>query len=354
MKTSIDQLKVYRVGGQVRDMLLGIEPKDKDYVVVGSNEQEMLSLGFSRVGASFPVFLHPVTQDEYALARTEKKTGVGYDQFDVDASDNVTIEQDLLRRDLTINAIAIDLTTNQIIDPYNGVSDLRAGLLRHVSDAFSEDPVRVLRVARFAARYNFAIADQTIELMKVVVNELQYVAAERIYAEIIKGLNEKYPTRMYQVLDAVNAWSIDQVKCYKSKVGLSNQLEKINNWDQLSSDQKFAIVSDNFQFDDFEKATVTAYGKKLGLLLRSDRDNVSNFRFLSNDQKVQLFERLRAFSSSQLLVDIIAIVDSSVENTQDIFNCLNKCKTVDCLQIAQSVKPSEIKSAIFNARVQSL
>ena len=148
-------MKVYAVGGSVRDQLLGLDVRDQDYVVVGSTPEEMQRLGFKPVGRDFPVFLHPDTREEYALARTERKSGHGYRGFVVHASADVTLEQDLERRDLTINAIARDDEGN-IIDPFNGVADLRAGILRHVGPAFVEDPVRVLRTARFAARFNSA------------------------------------------------------------------------------------------------------------------------------------------------------------------------------------------------------
>ena len=159
-------MKVYLVGGAVRDTLLQLPIKDRDYVVVGATEQQMLELGYQRVGKDFPVFLHPETKEEYALARTERKSGHGYRGFTFDAEPGVTLEQDLLRRDLTINAMAMD-TDGVLIDPYGGEQDLARGVLRHVSEAFREDPVRVLRVARFAARFaemDFAISAGTMVL----------------------------------------------------------------------------------------------------------------------------------------------------------------------------------------------
>ena len=163
-------MQIYLVGGAVRDKLLGIEQSDRDYVVVGSNPEKMLALGFSQVGHDFPVFLHPKTHEEYALARTESKNGTGYLGFNCDFNENITLEEDLLRRDLTINAMAMDEKGN-IIDPYHGMEDLKNRILRHVSDAFVEDPLRVLRVARFYARYyhlGFKIADETKVLMRKI------------------------------------------------------------------------------------------------------------------------------------------------------------------------------------------
>src|SRR3954470_21875368 len=161
-------MKVYAVGGSVRDELLGLPVADRDYVVVGAAPDDMVKLGYKPVGKDFPVFLHPQTQEEYALARTERKTARGYHGFEFYAAPDVTLEQDLARRDLTINAIAKD-EDGTLIDPFNGAEDLSAGILRHVSPAFAEDPVRILRVARFAARFGFDIAPETFELMRAMV-----------------------------------------------------------------------------------------------------------------------------------------------------------------------------------------
>ena len=195
-------MQVYSVGGAVRDELLGLPVKDHDYVVVGSTAEEMLTLGYKAVGKDFPVFLHPKTYEEYALARTERKTGTGYKGFAVHAAPDVTLEQDLARRDLTINAIAKDLDGN-LIDPYHGVADLKAGILRHVSAAFSEDPVRILRIARFAARFtDFTVVPKTKALMCEMVSngEVDALVAERVWQELAKGLMETMPSRMFAVL----------------------------------------------------------------------------------------------------------------------------------------------------------
>ena len=194
-------MKIYTVGGAVRDHLLGHAVADQDYVVVGATPEQMEAQGFRPVGKDFPVFLHPQTHDEYALARTERKTARGYKGFDIHTSPEVTLEQDLARRDLTINAIARDEAGN-LIDPYHGEADLKAGILRHVSPAFVEDPVRILRVARFAARFDFAIAPETLELMKEMVRngEADHLVAERAWQELSRGLMEAKPSRMLLVL----------------------------------------------------------------------------------------------------------------------------------------------------------
>ncbi|NOS98868.1 MAG: multifunctional CCA addition/repair protein [Methylotenera sp.] len=200
-------MQIYMVGGAVRDELLDFEVKDKDYVVVGSTPQAMLDAGYRPVGKDFPVFLHPKTHDEYALARTERKTAKGYKGFAVHASIDVTLEEDLARRDLTINAIAKS-EDGKIIDPYNGLADIQSKTLRHVSDAFAEDPVRILRIARFAARYaDFNVAPETHQLMQqmVAAGEVDALVAERVWQELAKGLMEAKPSRMFDVLRACGA-----------------------------------------------------------------------------------------------------------------------------------------------------
>jgi tRNA nucleotidyltransferase (CCA-adding enzyme) len=194
-------MKAYLVGGSVRDELLGLPVQDRDYVVVGADPQEMVKQGFRPVGADFPVFLHPGTHEEYALARTERKTAPGYKGFVFHADRGVTLEEDLRRRDLTINAMA-RAQDGTLVDPHGGASDLKAGLLRHVSEAFAEDPVRILRVARFAARFDFAVAPETMKLMHRMVEagEADALVPERVWQEISRGLMEKSPSRMVAVL----------------------------------------------------------------------------------------------------------------------------------------------------------
>jgi tRNA nucleotidyltransferase (CCA-adding enzyme) len=198
--------KIYCVGGAVRDRLLGLTVQDHDWVVVGSTPEAMVAQGFQPVGKDFPVFLHPQTHEEYALARTERKTSSGYHGFAVYAAPDVTLEQDLLRRDFTINAIAQD-ADGKLIDPHNGVADLRAGILRHVSAAFGEDPVRILRAARFAARFGFSIAPETLKLMRDMVDsgEVDALVAERVWQELARGLMEKKPSRFFETLRSCNA-----------------------------------------------------------------------------------------------------------------------------------------------------
>ncbi|ANQ83579.1 multifunctional tRNA nucleotidyl transferase/2'3'-cyclic phosphodiesterase/2'nucleotidase/phosphatase [Azoarcus olearius] len=195
-------MRTYVVGGAVRDALLGLPVKDRDWVVVGATPDEMLARGFRPVGKDFPVFLHPQTQEEHALARTERKTGRGYAGFAFHTAPDVTLEEDLARRDLTINAIARD-ADGTLIDPCGGVADLHARVFRHVSPAFAEDPVRILRVARFAARFaDFSVAPETLALMRAMVDngEVDHLVAERVWQEFARGLMEAHPARMIRVL----------------------------------------------------------------------------------------------------------------------------------------------------------
>ncbi len=197
-------MKIYLVGGAIRDKLLGLEPKEKDWVVINSSPQELLNLGYKQVGKDFPVFLNPHTTEEYALARKERKVNKGHQGFEFDISSIVTLEQDLLRRDLTINAIAQD-EEGGLIDPYNGIADIENKVLRHVSEAFTEDPLRVFRLARFYAKlysYNFNIHDSTYKIIERIVNsgEIETLSPERLWGELSKAFNTPDPWMFFEVL----------------------------------------------------------------------------------------------------------------------------------------------------------
>jgi len=207
-------MQIYMVGGAVRDKLLGRPVNDHDWVVVGATPEQMLAQGYLPVGRDFPVFLHPETREEYALARTERKSGRGYRGFVVQSSPDVTLEEDLSRRDLTINSIASSTDESgatRLFDPYHGEKDLRARVLRHVTDAFREDPVRILRVARFAARFtDFTVAPETMQLMREMVahGEMDHLVAERVWQELARGLMEAQPSRMFEVLRECGALAV--------------------------------------------------------------------------------------------------------------------------------------------------
>ena len=222
-------MKIFLVGGAVRDKHLGLAIKDRDWVVVGSNPEEMLQLGYQPVGQDFPVFLHPETHEEYALARTERKSGKGYTGFTFFADSHVSIEQDLSRRDLTINAMA-ESSEGELLDPFEGLKDLHNCLLRHVSPAFQEDPLRILRTARFLARFHhlgFKIADETMTLMQSMVNagEVEYLVKERIWSETERALQEQNPQCFFNTLTQCGALSVimptlDQ--CLTSPANINN------------------------------------------------------------------------------------------------------------------------------------
>ena len=199
-------LECYLVGGAVRDLLLERPVHDRDWVVVGATQQQMLDLGFTQVGSDFPVFLHPQTHEEFALARTERKQGHGHKGFAINAGTDVTLEQDLSRRDLTINAMAMD-QQGKLIDPFQGAQDIQRRILRHVTDAFAEDPLRVFRVARLAAQLRgFEVAPETLKLMRELAPQLSELSAERVWQELVKGLAGEAPQRFFAVLAACDGW----------------------------------------------------------------------------------------------------------------------------------------------------
>lgn len=202
---SLNPKNIFLVGGAVRDLLMGLNPKDKDYLVINTTEEEMLSLGFSQVGSDFPVFLHPKSGEEFALARKERKTASGYSGFTVETK-GVTLEEDLMRRDLTINAIAMNLK-DKIIDPFGGKVDINSRLLKHVGVHFKEDPLRILRTARFAARYNFSIYKDTVGFMQEMVNngEFDNLTKERVWKEFEKVVNEPYLEAFFSSLKEIRA-----------------------------------------------------------------------------------------------------------------------------------------------------
>ena len=238
-------MKIYLVGGAIRDSLLGQQVKERDWVVVGSSPEEMLKKKFKQVGKDFPVFIHPETGEEYALARTERKSGHGYTGFDFDTNPNVTIEEDLSRRDITINAIAKD-ENGKLVDPFNGQEDIKNKKIRHVSNAFSEDPLRVLRVARFYARLqNFEVVPNTLKLIGDIIEsgELEFLTAERIWMEIYKS--DEYLNEFFSFLIKCNAGKIlfPEIKNYNFKCFYSNNPKKLDviavqiyNWIDSRSD----------------------------------------------------------------------------------------------------------------------
>lgn len=241
-------MQAYLVGGAVRDELLGLEVKDRDWVVVGATPEDMLARGFKQVGADFPVFLHPSTREEYALARTERKQGRGYHGFTVYSAPDVTLEQDLKRRDLTINAMA-KAEDGELVDPFRGQADIRDRSLRHVSDAFAEDPLRILRTARFAARFQplgFTVCDQTLALMQRMVRdgEVEHLVPERVWQELQRALHERSPETFFSVLRSCGALAvlIPELDSQRSFEIAMSALRCITSRPETTTEERFATL----------------------------------------------------------------------------------------------------------------
>lgn len=350
-------MKVYKVGGCVRDTLLGLTPKDIDYVVVGATPVEMQAQGFSQVGASFPVFLHPVTGDEYALARTERKVGEGYHGFDVVYDSTVTLEDDLIRRDLTINAMAMDMETGEIIDPHGGRHDLAQGILRHTSEAFAEDPVRVLRTARFAARYGFKIADDTVELMRTVVSELDTVPQERIWAEFEKGLMEDHPAAMFDALTSCGAFECRAMERYAA-ADVAN-LRCVSDKHGLVT--RFVLTCAGFETPaDYADARIPTECALVGYTYNTCAITFTSYFDLTAEQRVTLFDRLRLYTRPELLEACVAVLEfyshCSAAIADQIRTDLVSARSVDAAALADSCGKDgkKIKQVIFDARVAAV
>ena len=324
-------MKIYLVGGALRDKFLNIPIKDKDYVVVGSTPEEMVKKGFKPIGKDFPVFIHPDTKDEYALARTEKKIGIGYHGFKFYASPKVKLDEDLKRRDLTINAIAQDENGN-IYDPYSGQNDIEKRILRHVSDAFIEDPLRVLRVARFATLdEKFVIHKDTLNLLKKMVlnEELKSLAIERVVVEIKKGLEGKKPSQMFRCLCECGA--LNQIlpginpnkKTNSDYVELGLLIEK--NIVNISPDNKFLLIllipffsknfstnkinySENKEKNLLEHLGLSKSQKKLYESLKSEKENIDNFYSLQPKDKLDCLNRLDFFRRPEITFAVLKML----------------------------------------------
>jgi len=304
-------MKCYLVGGAVRDTLLGLPVKERDWVVVGATPEDLLSQGYQRVGKSFPVFLHPETKEEYALARTEKKVAPGYQGFVCDFSPEVTLEEDLSRRDLTINAIAQD-AEGHLIDPYHGIQDIQAKQLRHVSIAFVEDPVRLLRVARFAARFqDFSIATETLAMMKAMVDqgEVNALVSERVWQEWLKALVTNHPQRFFFTLRDCSALphlfpqiaeNLESIGCLLEKVApLTNNIMI-----------RFAIMLSVLHQKDLQKLLST-YGVpkdfyEFACLLCHHANQVFSFDLANKKQILDFFYQADAFRRKARFVKLLA------------------------------------------------
>lgn len=398
-------MQIYQVGGAVRDSLLGLPVKDRDYVVVGATPDQMVAAGYRPVGKDFPVFLHPHTQQEYALARTERKTAKGYKGFSVYADPQVTLEEDLARRDFTINAIA-QAEDGSLIDPFHGQADIQKKTLRHVTEAFSEDPVRILRAGRFLARFtDFSVAPETLALMRsmVAAGEVDALVPERVWQEIAKGLMEKQPSRMFEMLRECGAlqvilpelnrlWGVPQTAIYHPEIDTGIHVMMVIDYaakQGYSLPVRFAALT-----HDLGKGTTPAdvLPRHIGHELRSVdliREVVARLR-VPNDCKdlalvvakyhgklhaarqmkastlLQFLEELDAFRQRGRFEDFLLACECDSRGRLGLENCplddaqhlsaaLQAAGTVDAGAIAKTChSPAHIKQSIAEARIHAI
>ena len=399
-------MKVYIVGGAVRDQLLGLPVQDRDYVVVGATPEVMQARGFRPVGKDFPVFLHPQTQEEYALARTERKTAPGYKGFVFHAAADVTLEQDLLRRDLTINAIA-QAEDGSIIDPFGGRKDLQDKLFRHVSPAFAEDPVRILRVARFAARFEgFRVADETNALMRRMAEagEVDALVPERVWQELARGLMENRPSRMFEVLRDCGAlarilpeldvlWGVPQPETSHPEIdtgvhvmmvidaaarlgyalpirfaALMHDLGKGSTpREQWPAHHGHEVRSVELVEQVCKRLKVPNDSRDLAVMTAREHGNVARATELRPDTIVGMLERCDAFRKPQRFLDMLSAVhcdhlgrrgfeDKPFPQAAYLEQMLSAAQEVDAGAIASqhAGRPHEIANAVRDARVAAV
>ena len=385
-------MQVYLVGGAVRDQLLGRPIKDKDFVVVGATVTEMLDAGFQQVGADFPVFLHPVSREEYALARTERKQGLGYQGFSVHASIDVSLKDDLQRRDLTINAMAIEVTSltddtpisGDVIDYYGGLQDIENKPLRHVSSAFNEDPLRVLRTARFYSRYydlGFTIADDTLVLMRELVasGELTHLSSERIWQESSRAMMQLSPQVYWQQLFDIGAlaeyfaplhqaWNDDQIReTVQTSLYFAGQM-------QLNLSQRWALLMVSlkpslFQSKPTEAITAVKSINDIGDMAKVPKaqtqfaglfvqqaDKLSVITQLSAAEKIDLIQACSAHKEPEKLSQLLVtsqVLQLSIQHRQMML-ALNSFHSIGMNDIDQSLKGPAIGKALRQCRIEHL
>lgn len=399
-------MKIYSVGGAVRDALLGLPVQDRDYVVVGATPEDMLAAGFTPVGKDFPVFLHPRTHDEYALARTERKTAPGYKGFVFHTEADVTLEDDLIRRDLTINAIA-QADDGTIVDPFGGQRDLQAKVFRHVSGAFAEDPVRILRVARFAARFDgFAVAPETNALMRqmVAAGEVDALVPERVWQELARGLMEAVPSRMFEVLRACGAlarilpeldalWGVPQPANHHPEIDAGVHVMMVIDY---AAERKYdlpirvaALMHDlgkgstpaeewprhhghegrsvNLVEQVCQRLKIPNDCRDLAVMVTREHGNVSRALELRADTIVALFERCDAFRKPQRFIDMLRASECDFRGRSGfaglpfpqaprLHAALKAAQAVNAGEVAQRHlgDPQKIAAAIHQARVDAV
>jgi tRNA nucleotidyltransferase (CCA-adding enzyme) len=397
-------MKTYIVGGAVRDRLLGRPVVDRDHVVVGASPDDMVALGFQPVGKDFPVFLHPQTREEYALARTERKSGRGYKGFTVFASPEVTLEADLRRRDLTINAMAED-EDGRLVDPYGGQRDLAARVFRHVSEAFAEDPLRILRVARFAARFtDFAVAPETLALMRRMVDdgEVDALVAERVWQEIARGLMEAQPSRMFQVLRDCGAlarlipevdrlFGVPQPPAHHPEIDTGVHVMLVIDWaarQGFGLPVRFAALTHDLGKAATppalwpqhvgheakgvellralcERLRVPAECRDLAIAVAREHGLVHRALELRPGTLIELFERVDAFRRPQRFEEFLQAGECDYHGRPGyearpfpapgwLRQALAAARAVDAGAIAQRVEPARIRDAVFQARAAAV
>ncbi len=340
-------MKIYLVGGAVRDKMLGLPVQEKDYVVVGATVADMLAQGFRKVGKEFPVFLHPKTHEEYALARMERKTAPGYKGFAFDTSNTVTLEEDLIRRDLTINAMA-ESDSGELFDPYHGKQDLEARMLRHVSPAFAEDPVRILRIARFLARYHylgFKIADETMLLMQTMVanGEVNALVAERVWKELERALGEKNPEQFFATLEQAHAMKIlfpaIQLKTPGMKALMAAAAQKKANI------VRFAVLLHDIHDEKVITALCHQYRipndfSALALVVNKHYQAALNAKQLNAEQLLTLFLALDIFRRAERFQDFLqtlTCIDNHFDDTW-LKNCADNLKTRSAICVKELIQ----------------
>ncbi|ONN66906.1 multifunctional CCA addition/repair protein [Herbaspirillum sp. VT-16-41] len=394
-------MKIYTVGGAVRDGLLGLPVKDRDHVVVGATPQQLLERGFRPVGKDFPVFLHPETQEEYALARTERKTAPGYKGFAFHAAPDVTLEEDLARRDLTINAIAQD-EDGTLVDPYQGRADIERRVFRHVSDAFIEDPVRILRLARFAARFaDFTVAPETQALMQRMVEEgeVDALVPERVWQELARGLMERKPSRMFEVLRNCGAlqrilpelaalWGVPQPEKWHPEIDTGVHVMLVVDWaaaQGFSLPIRFAALlhdlgkgstppemwprhhghearSERLAEQVCARLKVPGECRDLALMTAREHGNVGRAFEMRPDTLVRFFARCDAFRKPQRFIDMLRAAECDHRGRTGLElqpfpqapyleGALQAAQQIDAGAIAgQQTQPQRIPEAILAAR----
>lgn len=385
-------MQVYLVGGAVRDYVLAREVTEHDYVVVGATPEQMLELGFSQVGADFPVFLHPKTHDEYALARTERKSGNGYLGFNVHADAAVTLEEDLARRDLTINAMAIQVNglfdcgfkqgkfdACDIIDPYGGLADIEQKKLRHVSIAFTEDPVRVLRLARFASRYaplGFTVDESTTKLTSQMkaAGELSHLVAERVWSETSKALTQAWSDIYFDTLYQLNVLDIIMPKLYQASNHNPSQWQlmlfalRMAGEQQADNVMKFALVATCFRSHQPYNNQTTDYlefcqglkvpknAERLGLFIIEHFDELKNFNHLTADPLFELLRLTNSLKDTSLLEQALQVVHlyQQVKQTALLATIKTQLTQISAKDVASELTGKQIGEAIDKLRLQKL